>query len=162
MTTTNISDVQDAPKEIIGVDPEEVKRAIRREKWLKRLPLLPALIFTIIVTQVPFVIALWYSLNDWNLLIPDSFQFIGLDNYGPVFQNRIFRQAILNTIWTTSVWRSFAPFSAPASPCFSIASSLANRSFERSSSRHSSSCLLPPHSSGETACSMPISVSSIG
>ena len=101
MTTTNISDVQDAPKEIIGVDPEEVKRAIRRDKWLKRLPLLPALIFTIIVTQVPFVIALWYSLNDWNLLIPDSFEFIGLDNYRPVFQNRIFRQAILNTIWTT-------------------------------------------------------------
>ena len=102
MTTTNISDIDaNEPKQVVGVDPEDVKRAIRREKWLKRLPLLPALIFTIVITQVPFVIALWYSLNDWNLLVPDSFQFVGLDNYGPIFGDQFFRRAILNTIWTT-------------------------------------------------------------
>ena len=85
----------------IAVHAEAVKRAERKDRWLRRLPMLPALIFTIIVTQVPFVLALWYSLNDWNLLVPNSFQFTGLDNYGPIFTDPFFRRAILNTIWTT-------------------------------------------------------------
>lgn len=103
MTTINVEDVgSPEPKnEVLGVDPEEVKKALRRDKWARRLPLLPALIFTIIVTQVPFVLALWYSFHDWNLIIPDSFQWTGLDNYGPIFTDRFFRRAVLNTIWTT-------------------------------------------------------------
>ena len=102
MATTQIEDVDNADRPVVaGVDPEEVKRAERRERWARRLPLLPALLFTIVVTQVPFVIALWYSLNEWNLLIPDSFNFVGLDNYGPIFGDRFFRRAIINTIYTT-------------------------------------------------------------
>ena len=85
----------------IAVHAEAVKRAERRDRWSRRIPMLPALIFTIIVTQVPFVLALWYSLNDWNLLIPDSFQFTGFSNYGPIFTDMFFRRAVLNTIWTT-------------------------------------------------------------
>lgn len=102
MTTTEIQDADSVGRqEVIGVNPEEVKRAERRERWLRRLPLLPALLFTIVVTQVPFVIALWYSLNEWNLLIPDSFSFVGFDNYGPIFTDQFFRRAVLNTIYTT-------------------------------------------------------------
>ena len=33
-----------------------------RQGWVRRGPLLPALVFTIIVTQLPFLLTLWYSL----------------------------------------------------------------------------------------------------
>lgn len=83
------------------VHADALRRAERRDRWSRRLPLLPALIFTIVVTQVPFVIALWYSLNDWAFLIPGSFEWAGLSNYGTIFSDEFFRRAIVNTIWTT-------------------------------------------------------------
>lgn len=83
------------------VHADAIRRAERRDRWSRRLPLLPALIFTIIVTQVPFVIALWYSLNDWAFLIPDSFEWTGLSNYRNIFTNAFFRRAVINTFWTT-------------------------------------------------------------
>ena len=39
--------------------------------WARRAPLLPALVFTIIVTQLPFLLTLWYSLESWSLVRPD-------------------------------------------------------------------------------------------
>ena len=45
-----------------------VPRAALSEKWRRRLPLLPALIFTIVLTQVPFVMSIWYSLTDWKVV----------------------------------------------------------------------------------------------
>ncbi len=100
MTTAEIPNL-DTRVEVVGVDPDDVKKAERRERWLRRLPLLPALIFTIIVTQVPFVIALWISLNDWAFLTPNPIEFVGLDNYGPIFTNSRFRDAVVNTFWIT-------------------------------------------------------------
>ncbi len=97
MTTENPT----ASTHNVAIHADAIKRAERRDRWSRRLPLLPALIFTIVVTQVPFVIALWYSLNDWAFLIPDSFEFTGLSNYGPIFTNSFFRRAIINTFWTT-------------------------------------------------------------
>ena len=41
--------------------------ALRRSAdWARRAPLLPALVFTIIVTQLPFVVTLIVSFMDWN------------------------------------------------------------------------------------------------
>lgn len=98
--TTEVSNV-DSVSTVAGVDPEEVKRVARREKWLRRAPLLPALIFTIIVTQIPFVIALWISLNDWAFLTNNPIEFVGLDNYQVVFQPGRFRTSVVNTFWIT-------------------------------------------------------------
>ena len=42
----------------------------RKQGWVRRAPLLPALIFTIIVTQLPFLFTLWYSLQSWSLVRP--------------------------------------------------------------------------------------------
>ena len=39
-----------------------------RERWGRRAPLLPALIFMIIVTQLPFVVTLVISFMNWNAL----------------------------------------------------------------------------------------------
>src|SRR5258708_31670515 len=43
---------------------------------------LPALVFMIALTQIPFLLAVWFSLHSWNLLVPtEGFPFVGLANY---------------------------------------------------------------------------------
>lgn len=62
----------------------------------------PAVVYAIIVTQLPFVVTVWYSLLRWNLLRPDNIQFAGLDNYiFVVTADPIFPVALLNTIILT-------------------------------------------------------------
>lgn len=78
-----------------------IKKAARRDQWSRRLPLLPALLFTIVVTQVPFVIALWYSLNRWEFLKTDGLEFVGLSNYVDLWSNEFFREAAWNTLVIT-------------------------------------------------------------
>ncbi len=60
--------------------------------------LAPGLIFTIVVTQVPFVFTLYYSTQSWNLVSPGSRRFVGLQNYVDVFQDSQFWQVALNTV----------------------------------------------------------------
>ena len=73
----------------------------RRDGWIRRTPLLPALIFTIIVTQLPFLVTIWYSLQSWNLVRPGSQRFVGLENYATVFTDSQFRGVALNSIVLT-------------------------------------------------------------
>src|SRR5438477_5439639 len=62
----------------------------------------PAVIYAIIVTQLPFVLTVWYSLLRWNLLRPDSLQFAGIDNYlFVVTADPVFWAALVNTIILT-------------------------------------------------------------
>nr|WP_224391953.1 sugar ABC transporter permease [Pseudonocardia sp. ICBG1293] len=68
---------------------------------MRRTPLLPALIFTIIVTQLPFLVTIWYSLQSWNLVRPGSQRFVGLENYATVFTDSQFRGVALNSILLT-------------------------------------------------------------
>jgi polyol transport system permease protein len=73
----------------------------RAEGWRRRGPLLPALIFTIIVTQIPFLLTLYYSLQSWNLVRPGSREFVGFSNYLDVFSDSQFRTVALNTVIMT-------------------------------------------------------------
>ncbi|MEV4236583.1 sugar ABC transporter permease [Nocardia sp. NPDC049737] len=73
-------------------------RLAQAEGWRRRGPLLPALIFMVVVTQVPFVFTLYYSTQSWNLVRPGSRHFIGLQNYADVFRDSQFRQVALNTV----------------------------------------------------------------
>ncbi|GAC69645.1 carbohydrate ABC transporter permease [Gordonia soli] len=70
----------------------------RAEGWRRRGPLLPALIFMIVVTQIPFLFTLYYSTQSWNLVRPGSREFNGLNNYVEVFQDGQFWKVTLNTI----------------------------------------------------------------
>ncbi|MFZ3452234.1 sugar ABC transporter permease [Arthrobacter sp. 7Tela_A1] len=70
----------------------------KAEGWRRRGPLLPALIFTLIVTQVPFLFTIWYSLQNWNLLNPDGDRFVWFSNYIEIFTDSTFRQAALNSV----------------------------------------------------------------
>ena len=73
----------------------------RAEGWRRRGPLLPALVFTIIVTQIPFILTLYYSLQSWNLVRPGSQEFVWFSNYGDVFTDSQFRTVALNTVIMT-------------------------------------------------------------
>jgi sorbitol/mannitol transport system permease protein len=58
--------------------------ATRREGriWLH----FPALVFMIVLTQIPFLLAVWFSLHAWNLLVPsEGFPLVGLANYISTF-----------------------------------------------------------------------------
>jgi sorbitol/mannitol transport system permease protein len=73
----------------------------KAEGWRRRGPLLPALIFTIIVTQIPFILTLYYSLQSWNLVRPGSQEFVWFSNYLDVFTDSQFRTVALNTVIMT-------------------------------------------------------------
>jgi sorbitol/mannitol transport system permease protein len=51
------------------------------DQRLGRRLVLPALIFAILVTQAPFLLTIWYSLQRWNLNTPERRGFVGVDNY---------------------------------------------------------------------------------
>ncbi|GAA2069901.1 carbohydrate ABC transporter permease [Williamsia deligens] len=70
----------------------------RAEGWRRRGPLLPALIFMVVVTQIPFVVTLYYSTQSWNLVRPGSREFTWLDNYVQVFKDTQFWTVTLNTV----------------------------------------------------------------
>ncbi|WP_020662628.1 carbohydrate ABC transporter permease [Amycolatopsis benzoatilytica] len=69
----------------------------------RRLPLLPALIFVIAVTQVPFLLTVYYSFQSWNLVRPGSRHFVGFRNYVDVFTDTTFLTALVNTVVITVV-----------------------------------------------------------
>ena len=82
--------------------PEEEKVALRRAgDWARRAPLLPALVFLIIVTQLPFVGTLIISFMNWNAYYPDERGFAGIDNYRRVLTDVNTRDAIVTTIELT-------------------------------------------------------------
>ncbi|MEV8313215.1 sugar ABC transporter permease [Streptomyces sp. NPDC059900] len=70
--------------------------------WATRAPLLPALIFMVVVTQLPFVATLVISFFDWNALYPDARSFTGLDNYSEVLTDPDLRKSVLTTIVLTA------------------------------------------------------------
>jgi polyol transport system permease protein len=73
------------------------------EKWRRRLPLLPALLFVVVLTQVPFVLSIWYSLTDWTVVPPGPRQWVGLDNYSNLFSDSFFGQAAWVSVKLTVV-----------------------------------------------------------
>jgi sorbitol/mannitol transport system permease protein len=74
----------------------------RQERWLRRLPLLPALIYIVVVTQIPFVVTLWYSFQSYFWDVPGGAHFIGLSNYRTVFTNPAFRGSLVRSVVMTA------------------------------------------------------------
>ncbi|MFG2318392.1 carbohydrate ABC transporter permease [Streptomyces tendae] len=74
----------------------------RLRAWATRAPLLPALIFMIVVTQLPFVATLVISFFDWNALYPDARSFAGFANYGDVLSDPALRKSVWTTILLTA------------------------------------------------------------
>jgi sorbitol/mannitol transport system permease protein len=94
---TVIEDLAPPPK--VEVRP---RRVSRRDQWLTRLPLMPALIYTVVVTQIPFLVTLWYSFQSYFWNTPEPATFNGLDNYKTVFTNPAFRGALVRSVVMTA------------------------------------------------------------
>jgi sorbitol/mannitol transport system permease protein len=86
---------------VAGVHRLRARPNERRRGWVRRAPLLPALVFTIIITQLPFLVTLYYSLESWSLVRPGSRHFVWFANYAQVFQDSQFRTTALNTVIMT-------------------------------------------------------------
>jgi sorbitol/mannitol transport system permease protein len=84
-----------------GVIAPATGRQSRRDSWRRRVPLLPALAFMILLTQVPFVMSVYYSLTDWKVVPPGPREFVGFDNYNELLQDHFFGQAIWVSIRLT-------------------------------------------------------------
>jgi polyol transport system permease protein len=84
-----------------AAQPRRAASVAWRDAWLRRLPLLPALIYVFLITQIPFALTVYYSLFSWNLLRPGSFHFAGLQNYADVLAEPSTRIAIANTVVLT-------------------------------------------------------------
>jgi len=70
--------------------------------WARRAPLLPALVFTIIVTQLPFIATLVISFMDWNAYYPNERRFAGFANFRRVITDVNMRSAVVTTIILTA------------------------------------------------------------
>ena len=89
-----------APPATAGLRPRGVSR---REKWQRRLPLLPALIYTIVVTQIPFLVTLYYSFQNYFWNQPGAAKFAGVSNYTEVFKDASFRGALVRSVTMTAI-----------------------------------------------------------
>ncbi|WP_188941819.1 carbohydrate ABC transporter permease [Nakamurella endophytica] len=75
----------------------DVNRKAKKEKWVRRIPLLPALIFTIVVTQIPFLVTIWISFRKWNANRPRLSGWT-LNNFERVFTTK----STLLDLWHTA------------------------------------------------------------
>lgn len=82
--------------------PSRFRRPLS-DSWRLRFPLLPALIFVILLTQIPFVMSIWYSLTDWKVVPPTPRDFVGLANYGKLSSDEFFRSAAWTSVQLTVV-----------------------------------------------------------
>jgi sorbitol/mannitol transport system permease protein len=72
-----------------------------KDRWLKRAPMLPALIFVILVTQIPFAITIIISFMNWNAAYPDDISFGTVQNYVTVFTDANLLKAVIVTVGLT-------------------------------------------------------------
>ena len=85
---------------LTATPPQPSARRLR--EWATRAPLLPALIFLIAVTQLPFVVTLVISLFHWNALQPGNRHFTGLSNYAAVATDPALRSSVVTTVVLTA------------------------------------------------------------
>ncbi len=89
--------------------PSPRRRSRRAQgSWARRAPLLPGLLYVIIVTQVPFLFTLWYSFQNWSLSAPTSKGFAGVSNYSRIFGDPLFRGALVVTVELTLLTVGFS------------------------------------------------------
>lgn len=80
-----------------GASSTRTKPKPEPRRWLSA----PGILFLVLVTQIPFVLTLYYSLRGWNLLRPDSNTFVGMRNYVRILQNEDFYIILWNTLVLT-------------------------------------------------------------
>jgi sorbitol/mannitol transport system permease protein len=77
------------------------ERWMDKKGWVRRFPLLPALVFTIILTQIPFVATIIISFMNWEAQNPNEIAFGTLNNYVQVFTDPALRSSVFFTVVLT-------------------------------------------------------------
>ena len=98
-TTTAEGPTVSAPGAVPHPPTGELKGQELAERKFARKLILPALIAAILITQVPFLVTIYYSLQDWNLARPEERGFAGFDNYIAVVTNGAFLPSLWATVW---------------------------------------------------------------
>lgn len=95
---------------LVTMPPQSKRRRIRtstltprdrRDLRLARALVWPALVVSIIITQTPFLVTIYYSLQRWNLQRPGDQAFVGLQNYAKVIGGSAFLESLLATVLIT-------------------------------------------------------------
>jgi sorbitol/mannitol transport system permease protein len=73
-------------------------RDLEERKFARKI-ITPALVTAILITQVPFLITIYYSFQNWNLARPEERSFAGFDNYVSVVANGAFLPSLWATVW---------------------------------------------------------------
>ncbi|MEV0395191.1 carbohydrate ABC transporter permease [Polymorphospora rubra] len=94
--------IRPAPAPARKKPPAPPARGGARDRLIRRAPLLPALVFAIVVTQIPFLVTIYLSTLSWNALRPGERDFVGLANYADVLTDDRLRAALLNTVVLTA------------------------------------------------------------
>ena len=107
MPHTSVTEARNRPARAASPAPDGQRSRTRKQSWWSRVafafPLYPVMIVVLLVTQLPFVLTLWYSLNDWNLATSsDGPEFIWFANYATIFTEPEFLQAAGNTVIMTA------------------------------------------------------------
>lgn len=74
----------------------------KKNVWLSRSLILPALIFGIVMTQIPFLVTIYFSMLNWNLLKPGEIGFAWFKNYVSVFTTGDLVPSIIATVGITT------------------------------------------------------------
>ena len=96
MTTTVVKTARVRTRKKLVLSGRE-KKGLR----LSRALVWPALFVAIVVTQVPFLVTIYYSFQEWNLLRPGQRAFAGFDNYATVIGNGAFLESLGATVLIT-------------------------------------------------------------
>ena len=83
--------------------PSFNERWMDKKGWIRRVPLLPALVFIIILTQIPFLATLIISFMNWEANYPNEIAFGTLNNYVQVFTDPALRSSVFLTVVIVSL-----------------------------------------------------------
>ena len=86
-------------------------RLADNERWLWRLMLAPAILYIILLVGFPFFLSLYYSFSDVTVGSREM-NFVGLESFRRVIENRTFWTALKNTLIFTIVTQVFVLFLA--------------------------------------------------
>ena len=98
-TTTAEGPTTSAPGSVPHPPQGELKGQELEERKFARKLILPGLIAAILITQVPFLVTIYYSFQNWNLARPEQRSFAGFDNYVAVFTGGAFLPSLWATVW---------------------------------------------------------------
>ena len=85
-----------------ATDKRRVKTT-SKEVWTARWLLLPAVLFFILLTQIPFLTTVGYSTIRWNLLYPNDRGFTWFKNYGTALSSGDLWPSIVATVVITAL-----------------------------------------------------------